>query len=72
MDPTAHANPVDARKSLMPASRFRRALPVLLLVVLALAVRLPHLGWGLPAVEEEAFPAKKALEMGGFAGGPRP
>ncbi len=53
----------------MPAARIRRALPLLLLILLALAVRLPHLGWGLPAIDEEAFPARKAIEMWDFAAG---
>ncbi len=33
---------------------------------LAIAVRLPHLDWGLPAIQEEALPMKKALEMWGW------
>lgn len=53
----------------MPATRIRRALPLLLLILLALAVRLPHLGWGLPTIEEEAYPARKAIEMWDFPGG---
>lgn len=46
----------------------RTAWAVLLLLV-ALAVRLPHLQWGLPDVEEEALPAKKAFEMWGWEQG---
>ena len=53
----------------MTKSRIRRAAAPFVLLLLAFAVRLPHLGWGLPAVEEEAFPAKKAIEMWGFAAG---
>ena len=53
----------------MTAARIRRALPLLLLILLALAVRLPHLGWGLPAIDEEAYPARKAIEMWDFPGG---
>src|SRR5438045_2076184 len=34
--------------------------------LLALVVRLPHLAWGTPRIEEEALPMKKALEMWGF------
>jgi tetratricopeptide (TPR) repeat protein len=40
-----------------------------LLCLLALAVRLPNLGWGLPNVEEEALPMKKAFEMWGWDAG---
>lgn len=47
-----------------------RLLPAVM-VLLAVAVRLPSLGWGLPDVEEEAFPLRKALTMGGFTGEPR-
>ncbi len=36
------------------------------MAVLALLVRIPHLGWGLPDIEEEAFPMKKAFEMWGW------
>ena len=53
----------------MPTARIRRALPLLLLILLALAVRLPHLGWGLPAIDEEAYPARKAIGMWDFAAG---
>ena len=48
---------------------FRRLAPLLIPAVLAVVLRLPHLDWGLPAIEEEALPAKKALEMWGFADG---
>ena len=47
----------------------RENVPVLAAVALALVLGLPLLDWGLPAVEEEAVPAKKALEMWGFATG---
>jgi len=47
----------------------QRLTAIVLLVVLALGLRLVHLDWGLPLVEEEAFPAKKALEMWGFGEG---
>lgn len=33
---------------------------------LALLIRLPHLRWGLPEVEEEAVPVRKAFEMWGW------
>lgn len=39
------------------------------LVVLALAIRLPGMDWGLPLVEEEAFPLFKALQRSGWGGG---
>src|SRR5580765_5315405 len=39
------------------------------LVLVALALRLPHLGWGLPEVEEEALPMKQALAMWGWDSG---
>lgn len=35
----------------------------LLLACLAVLVRLPHLGWGLPDLGEEALPMRKALDM---------
>jgi hypothetical protein len=41
----------------------------LALIALALLVRLPHLGWGLPEVEEEALPMKQALTMWGWDSG---
>src|SRR5438132_10780736 len=41
----------------------------LALVALALLVRLPHLGWGLPEIEEEALPMKQALAMWGWDSG---
>lgn len=47
----------------------RRALAVFTFAALlfgALALRIPHLQWGLPDVEEEALPAKKAFEMWGW------
>ena len=36
--------------------------------LLALVVRLPHLAWGLPDIEEEALPMKKGFEMWGWDG----
>jgi len=33
---------------------------------LAALIRIPLLGWGLPEVEEEAFPVRKAFEMWGW------
>jgi hypothetical protein len=39
------------------------------LALLAVLLRLPNLGWGLPAVEEEALPMKKALDMWGWSAG---
>ncbi len=53
----------------MSPSRFpldRSRLLSAAVLLLALAVRLPHLGWGLPEIEEEALPAKKAFEMWGW------
>lgn len=35
-------------------------------VLLGTALRWPHLGWGLPQLEEEALPLKKAFEMWGW------
>ena len=39
------------------------------LAAFALLLRLPHLGWGLPEVEEEALPMKQALAMWGWNDG---
>lgn len=39
---------------------------ILGLALFAVLVRLPHLGWGLPVVEEEALPMKKAFAMWGW------
>jgi len=39
------------------------------LAALAVLVRVPHLAWGLPDLDEEALPMKKALEMWGWARG---
>lgn len=47
----------------------RRGLAAVLLVVLlllAVGLRLPHLQWGLPDIEEEALPTKKAFTMWGW------
>lgn len=41
----------------------------LALAVLAVLVRIPHLAWGLPDLDEEALPMKKALEMWGWTRG---
>ena len=46
-----------------------RLLAAAILLVAALLVRLDHLDWGLPAVEEEALPTKVALQMWGFDDG---
>lgn len=45
--------------------RPREPLDVVALVfaLLAIVIRLPHLGWGLPEIEEEALPARQALDM---------
>lgn len=43
----------------------------LALALLALLVRSRHLDWGLPDLEEEAFPLKKAFEMCGWGTGDR-
>jgi len=39
---------------------------ILALAAFAVLVRLPHLGWELPVVEEEALPMKKAFAMWGW------
>lgn len=41
----------------------------LALALLAILARWPHLDWGLPEIEEEALPMKKALEMWGWGTG---
>ena len=51
------------------SSRHRGACLALLLAVAAIAIRLPHLNWGLPDLEEEALPLKKAFEMWGWDDG---
>lgn len=40
-----------------------------LITLLAIVLRLPNLGWGLPEIEEEALPLKKAFEMWGWGEG---
>ena len=45
------------------------ALVPAVIALLAVLIRLPHLGWGLPEVEEEALPMKKALDMWDWASG---
>ncbi len=50
--------------------RTARSLLLLLAVLsVAAALRFAHLDWGLPAVEEEAFPSKVAINMWGFDDG---
>jgi tetratricopeptide (TPR) repeat protein len=50
--------------------RFSIHILVLALVVACASIaRVPHLGWGLPSVEEEALPSKVAIEMWGFDDG---
>lgn len=49
-----------------PAMNF---LIVAAIVLVALFVRLPGLGWGLPYVYEEAVPLKRAWVMGGWGNG---
>src|SRR5262245_53626361 len=39
------------------------------LAALAVLVRVPHLAWGLPDLDEEAFPMKKAFDMWGWGRG---
>ena len=50
-----------------------RPILILLLLILvmgtAAGVRIGHLDWGLPAVEEEALPSKVAIDMWGFDDG---
>lgn len=41
----------------------------IIVTVIAVGLRLPHLGWGLPDLEEEALPLKKAFAMGGWDDG---
>lgn len=48
-------------------SRFSIGLAVILL--LAASLRLIHINWGLPLIEEEAFPLFNALQMSGWASG---
>ncbi len=45
--------------------RLERVVPVLI-ALLALAIRLHRIDWGLPSVYEEAVPLKKAWDMWGF------
>ena len=52
-----------------PESGSRLDLLCLALAVVAVLVRLPHLGWGLPEIEEEALPMKHALAMWGWENG---
>jgi hypothetical protein len=47
----------------------RSILLPLALALLAIAIRLPNLGWGLPEIEEEALPMKKALDLWGWSRG---
>jgi tetratricopeptide (TPR) repeat protein len=47
----------------------RRTWPALLAALTAAVVRLPYLGWGLPHIEEEAYPLKKAFTMWGWESG---
>jgi hypothetical protein len=63
-------------KSSAPRRSIRRREPrrpvdrlPLAFALVAMLVRLPQLGWGLPLVEEEALPMKKALEMCGWVSG---
>jgi len=51
-------------------SSFFRGGPAMpwLLAALAFLSRLPRLGWGLPDIEEEALPLKKAFDMWGWTG----
>lgn len=58
-----------AISSFEPTSRpaGRHSLPWAL-AALAVILRLPHLGWGLPELEEEALPLKKAFDMWGWLG----
>jgi tetratricopeptide (TPR) repeat protein len=67
------ADPVDSSgipPHLAGDARERRArLLALAAALLAIAIRLPHLGWGLPDLQEEALPLKWAFEMGGWGGG---
>jgi len=53
---------------IQPADRRPLVLAVAAAAV-AVAVRLPNLDWGLPWLEEEAFPLKKAFAMWGWAEG---
>jgi len=56
----------------LPISRVetrQSAMLVASLCLLAVALRLPNLGWGLPDIEEEALPLKKAFAMWGWSEG---
>ena len=55
-DAPAAAGPRAARDRILAAAVF----------VVAVLLRIPHLGWGLPEIEEEALPMKKAFEMWGW------
>src|SRR4051812_34480303 len=68
--PGAQQPPRNAPSSAKPkrapgAPKQREPLDViaLILAAAALIVRLPHLGWGLPELGEEALPMRKALDM---------
>lgn len=45
------------------------ALVAIAVVLVASGLRVWHVGWGLPDVEEEAFPSKVAIDMWGFDDG---
>lgn len=65
--PASSAAPV-----LQPSLAADRATATWLALAVAAAavlMRLPHLGWGLPGIEEEALPLKKAFEMWGWDAG---
>ncbi len=65
------AQPARSRAASAPvrAANFRFDRHALALAALAVLVRVPHLAWGLPDLDEEALPMKKALEMWGWARG---
>jgi hypothetical protein len=65
-DPDMPASPSPSFLARRFLHQHRACLLALLLSCLAVTVRIPHLDWGLPDVEEEALPMKKALEMWGW------
>lgn len=65
----ANPAPDSPRRPRLPVHGPRPDLLCLALAIAAVLVRLPHLGWGLPEVEEEAMPMKHALAMWGWESG---